>query len=152
MIGAGASIAGAGLGAYGDILKGQGTQAADVFKASMLEQAAERGRVAAVQTGAEYSRKIATDLGNIDAVRAAGHTDPTSPSGMAVRDYHENIGLSQKAIAVDNIMAQAQQQEAEAAYLRKAGAFALTTSYVSAAADIAKGAAQAFSPGSIGAS
>ena len=118
----------------------------------MLEQAAERGRVAAVQTGAEYSRKIAMDLGNIDAVRSAGHTDPTSPSGMAVRDYHENIGLSQKAIAVDNIMVQAQQQEAEAAYLRKAGGFALTTSYVGAAADIAKGAAMAFSPGSIGGS
>jgi hypothetical protein len=148
MIGAGASIAGAGLGAYGDVLKGQGVQAGDVFKASMLEQAAERGRVAAVQTGADYSRKIAMDLSNIDAIRAAGHTDPTSPTGAAVRDFHEEIGLSQKSIAVENILAQSQQQLAEAAYLRQAGKTALLSGYIGAGADIAKGVSMAFSPGS----
>jgi hypothetical protein len=135
----GFSIAGAGLGAYGDILKGQGEQAGDVFKAKMLENAAQRGQVAAVETGADYSRKLASDLSNIDTIRAAAHTDPRSPTGAAVRDYHEQVGLTQKSIAVDNVLAQARQEADEAAYLRQAGKTALLSGYIGAGADILKG-------------
>lgn len=35
-----------------------------------------------------------------------------------MRDYHESIGRSEKAIAVDQITAQVRQEESEAAYLR----------------------------------
>jgi hypothetical protein len=133
------SIAGAGLSAYGDILKGQGEQAGDVFKAKTLENAAQRGQAAAVETGADYSRKLAIDLGNIDTVRAAAHTDPTSPTGAAIRDYHEQVGLTQKSIAVDNILAQSRQEQDEAAYLRQAGKTALLSGYIGAGADLLKG-------------
>jgi hypothetical protein len=71
----------------------------------VLEQNAQRGQVAAVETGADSTRKLSIDLGNIDAMRAASHTDIRSPTGAAIRDTAENIGLTQKSIAVDQIMA-----------------------------------------------
>lgn len=132
----GASIAGAGLQAYGDILKGQGLAAGDIFKAENLEQNAERGKVHAVEAGADFSRKLSTDLGNIDAIRAASHTSPTSPTGAAIRDTAENIGLTQKSIAVDQIMAQSRKDQDEAAYLRSASKYALFGGELSAGADI----------------
>ena len=55
------------------------------------------------------TRNLNITLGNIDAVRAAAHTDPTSPTGAAVRDYAETTGTEQKNIAVDSITAQAQE-------------------------------------------
>jgi hypothetical protein len=88
---AGSSIAGAGLQAYGEILKSQGVAAGDTFKADVLEQNGARGDVAAVQTGGDFTRKLNIDLGNIDAMRAAVHTDPTSPTGAAIRDSEGGI-------------------------------------------------------------
>jgi hypothetical protein len=38
-----------------------------------------------------------------------------------VRDWHEQLGLTKKAIDVDNIMAQTEQEASDAAYLRSAG-------------------------------
>jgi hypothetical protein len=142
-----ASVGGAGLKAYGDITSAQGVAAGDTFKAQMLEQNAQRGQVAAVQTGAAMSAKLAQTLGNIDAVRAASHSDITSPTAAAYRNQQEQLGLSQKAIAVDQILAQSRQEEDEAAYLRRAGKFALTQGYISAGADVLSGAAKAFTPG-----
>lgn len=132
----GDSIAGAGLQAYGEILKSEGVAAGDTFKAEVLEQNAQRGEVQAVQVGADATRKLANDLGNIDAIRAAVHTDPTSPTGAAIRDTAENIGLTQKTIAVDQIMAQSRQEQDEAAYLRSASKQALLAGDISAGADI----------------
>jgi hypothetical protein len=132
----GLSIAGAGLGAYGDILKGQGTAAGDTFKANMLEVNAQRGQVAAVETGADLSTRLTQTIGNIDAMQSAAHTDITSPTAAAVRDTQEQRGLTQKSIAVDQIMAQSQQEEAEAAYLRSAGKTALLSGEIGAGADI----------------
>jgi hypothetical protein len=140
--GAGLSIAGAGLQSYGDIVQSRGVATGDTFKAATLENAAQRGRVAAVETGGDYSRKLASDLSNIDAIRAAANTDPRSPTGAAIRDYHESIGLSQKAIAVDQITAQARQEESEAAYLRGAAKTALFAGDLSAGAGLLKAVGQ----------
>jgi hypothetical protein len=139
-----ASIGGAGLKAYGDILSSQGVAAGDTFKAQMLEMNAKRGQVAAVQTGAALSARLSQTLGNIDTMRAASHSDPTSPTAAAYRDQQEQLGLSQKAIAVDQILAQSRQEQDEAAYLRRAGKYALTQGYISAGADVLGGAAKAF--------
>jgi hypothetical protein len=132
----GLSIAGAGLSAYSSILQGQGVAAGDTYKAASLENAAARGRVAAVQTGASASEKLAADLGNIDAVRAAAHDDPTSPTGAAIRDWSEALGTTNKSIAIDNIMAQSQQEASDAAYLRSASKYALLGGELGAGADL----------------
>jgi hypothetical protein len=132
----GLSIGGAGLSAYSAILSSQGTAAGENYKANMLERSAQRGQVAATEKGASDTEQLVNTLGNIDAVRAAAHTDITSPTAAAVRDTQEQRGLTQKSIAVDQIMAQSQQEEAEATYLRSAGKAALLSGEIGAGADI----------------
>src|ERR1700693_2106610 len=80
----------------GDVLKAQGTKAADSYKAEQLDRAAQYGELKATQTNAGMTRNLNITLGNIDAVRAAARTDPTSPTGNAVRNYTEQVGTEEK--------------------------------------------------------
>lgn len=130
----GLSIASAGLSAYSTVLKGEGTQAADEYQAASLERAANVGKVKAEQTAGQMTEQLNNTLGRIDAVRAAAHADPTSPTGAAIRDTAEYQGGRQETITVDNILEQSNRDTADAAYLRAAGKYALQTSYVGAAA------------------
>lgn len=142
----GMSIAAAGLQAYGSYESGAATKAGDVYKAEELQQAADYGELKAVQTNAQLTRNINLTLGNIDAVRAAAHTDPTSPTGAAVRDYTEEVGTEQKGIQVGNILEQARMDEAGAAYERFAGSQALLAGDIGAAASLLGGTAGAIKP------
>ena len=126
------SIAGAGLSAFSSIEKAMGTKQADEFQAAELDRAAEYGRLKADQTSGQMTQKLNQTLGNIDVIRAAAHDDPTSPTGVAYRDYQEMIGATQKTITVQNILAQSQQQESDAAYLRSAGNSALLAGVIGA--------------------
>lgn len=133
-----ASLVSAGLSAYSSISSAKGTQAADDAQADRLERAAAYGKTAAVQTGAQYTEELNTILGNIDTIRTAGNVDPSSPTSVAIRDRQTYLGERQKNIAVENILAQAEQNESDAAYMRKAGTFALKMGYVGAAAGALK--------------
>lgn len=140
-LGSSFSIAAAGLKAGGDVLSGIGTSNADKFKADTLDQAAQYGELKASQTNAQMTRNLSITLGNIDAVRAAARNDPTSPTGAAVRDYAEDFGTNQKNIKVDSIMAQAQQDEAQAAYMRSASSTALLGGAIKGGGDLLTAAA-----------
>lgn len=133
------SIASVGLSAMSTLDKAEGQKAANDFQAAELDRAAEYGDLKAVQTGASMTQKLNMTLGNIDVIRAAAHTDPTSPTGAAVRDYSEDLGTNQKNIAVDNILAQSQKQRADAAYLRVAGQNALLAGQIGAGGQILGG-------------
>jgi hypothetical protein len=137
------SAASSGLDAYSSWLKGAGEQASDDYRAERAETAAGYARLDAVQTGAALSTKLSNALGTIDAMRAAAHTDPTSPTGAAVRDTVEQTGLTQKSIAVDNKLAQARQDDSDAAYLHQAGKYALLGGELGAASGLLKSAGQA---------
>jgi hypothetical protein len=143
----GNSLASIGLSAYSTILQSQGVAAGDEFQASKLESAATYGELKAVQTGGQITRSLNNTLGNIDAVRAANNTDPTSPTGIAVRDQQEAIGEEQKSITVNSILQQSRQQRADAAYYKSAASDALFAGGISAAAGIAKGIAGLGMPG-----
>lgn len=123
------SAAGSGMSAFG-------TSSADNYQAGELSLEAQQGEVKATQTNASLTSKLNQTLGNIDAVRAAARTDPASPTGAAVRNQTEAVGTSNKNIQVDSIMAQAEQDEAGAAYLRQASSDALLTGGLSAGAGI----------------
>jgi hypothetical protein len=138
------SIAGIGLSAFGALEKGAATQAADQYQAEKLERAAAIGRVQAAQTSAQMTEKLNNTLGNIDAVRAAAHDDPTSPTGAAIRDLTEDRGNRAKSITVDNILEQVDQDTADAAYERSAGQYALLGGGLGAGADIFKGLGSVF--------
>lgn len=136
-----AAIASVGMTAYGDVTKAQGTSSGDQFKAAELDQAAQYGELKAKQTSGQLTQNLNMTLGNIDAIRAAAHDDPTSPTGAAVRDYAERVGTNQKDIQVDSILQQSQQNEADAAYLRKASSDALLSGDIAAGGDVLKGLA-----------
>jgi hypothetical protein len=137
------SLAATGFKMYGDYLSSRGTAAGDVFKAQELEQQAQYGELKATQTNAQLTRNLAITLGHVDAVRAAAHTDPTSPTGAAVRGEMEEVGTEKKGIAVENIMNQVRMDEANAAYLRSAASNALLAGDISMAGDLFGGAAGA---------
>ena len=141
-----ASLASVGFGAAGSVVSGAGTAACDTYKAETLDRAAQYGDLKATQTGAQLTRNLSVSLGNIAAIRAAARTDPTSPTGAAVRGYTEQIGTEQKNIQDDSITAQAQEDEANAAYLRSASSTALLSGDIGAFA----GGLKALSGGSGG--
>jgi hypothetical protein len=112
-----------------------------------LENAAKYGDLKAVQTGGQMSRSLNTTLGNIEAVRAAAHANPNSPTGAAVLDQQEELGTEQRLTTVNSILAQANQDRSDAAYYKSAADHALLAGEISTAAGIAKGLAGLGRPG-----
>jgi hypothetical protein len=138
----GLSIASLGFGAASSIAKGYGTQAADEFQADRATRAAELGRTQAALTDVTYRENLNTTLGNIEAIRAAAHIDPSSPTSAALRDYNTMISDRQRMAAVGSIRQQASEDEAGAEYLRKAGDYAVKMGYLDAGVKIAGGIAK----------
>jgi hypothetical protein len=136
------SIASLGFAAASAVAKGYGTQAADEFQADRAQRAAELGRTQAGLTDVTYRENLNTTLGNIDAIRAAAHIDPSSPTSAALRDYNTMISDRQRMAAVGSIRQQASENEAGAAYLRKAGDYAVKMGYLDAGVKIAEGVAK----------
>jgi hypothetical protein len=133
--GGGMSLAATGFKLYGDYLSSRGEAQGDIYKAEVLEQQAQYGELKATQTNAQMTRNLAITLGHIDAVRAAAHTDPSSPTGAAIRGETEMIGTERKGIAVENILQQVRSDEAGAAYARNQAHNALLTGNVAMLAD-----------------
>ena len=123
----------------GDMVSAFGTFSADKYQAAEQEQAAQYGELKATQTNAALTRNLNQTLGNIDAVRAAARTDPTSPTGAAVRNTVESADVANKNIQVDSIMEQARMDEANASYLRQASSMALLSGSIGAFGDLLKG-------------
>lgn len=132
------SVASAGLQAGSQYEAAQGQAAADQFKAQQLEEAAKYGELKAKQTGAAMTRNLVTTLGNIDAVRAAAHTDPTSPTGAAVRQNVEDRLTNEKQIKVASIEQQARMDESNAQFMREASDKALLGGDLSIAGTLLK--------------
>jgi hypothetical protein len=124
------------LGATSSILGGEGKASADTYQAEQLDRAAQYGDLKATQTNAQLTRNLSISLGNLDAVRAAAKTDPTSPTGAAVRNQIETTDTEKKNIQVDSIMAQSQEDEANAAYMRNSASNALLAGDIGAGAGI----------------
>jgi hypothetical protein len=139
----GLSLAATGTKVAGEYYSSRGASQADVYKAELLEQQAQYGELKAQQTNAQMTRNLAITLGHIDAVRAAAHTDATSPTGAAVRGMTEEIGTERKGIAVENILQQVRMDEANAAYMRKQAGDALMAGNISMLATAFSGAAGA---------
>ena len=135
----GASLAAAGFKMYGDYLSSRGEAQGKEFEAELEEQKAEYGRLKANQTNAQMSRNLAISLGHLDSIRAAQHTDQSSPTGAAVRGFTEERGTEAKGITVENILQQSRMDEANAAYLRTEGANILLAGDVAMAGDFAGG-------------
>jgi len=139
----GLSLASIGFQALGDVTSAEGTAAGDKYKAAELDRAAQYGELKAVQTSGQLTSSLNQTLGNIDAVRAASHSDPSSPSDAAVRNQIENVSNEKRLIQVDSINAQAQEDEANAAYLRTSASNALLAGKIGAVGDVFGGLSKA---------
>src|SRR5215472_13445471 len=135
----GMSLAATGFKMLGDYVGSRAEAGADVYKAEVLEQQAQYGELKATQTNAQMTKNLAITLGHVDAVRAAAHTDPSSPTGAAVRGEIEATGQMKKEITVENIMQQVRMDEANAAYLRTSASNALLAGDVAMAGDLFSG-------------
>lgn len=142
-----ASLASIGLSAMGTISKGEGEKSADDFKASRAEEAARFGKMQADLTDTTMRQQLNITLSNIDAIRATGNIDPRSPTGAAIEDQSVQRSTMQRMAATGTLRAQAASDEAGAAYLRQAGDFALSQSYIAAAAGVAGGLSKGFGSG-----
>jgi hypothetical protein len=140
------SLASTGFKMAGAYESSRGTAAADIYTAQELEQQAQYGELKATQTNAQMTQRLAITLGHIDAVRAAAHTDPTSPTGVAVRGEREMLGTEAKGITVENILQQSRMDEAQAAYMRSAASNALLSGDINMAATAFGGASSALAP------
>lgn len=140
------SMASAGFSAASQGMAAQGQSTADQYKAQQLDQAAQYGELKATQTNAQMTRNLVTTLGNIDAVRAASHGDPSDPTNAAVRADIEDRGVQAKDITVANITQQSRMDESNAAYMRKASSDALLGGDLSIAGTLLKGGAGAIGP------
>lgn len=134
-----ASIASLALTAASDVTKGSATQASDDFQADRATRAAAFGEVQANLTDTTMRQNLNTTLGNIESIRAASNIDPSSPTTAALMDQSTSRSDSQRMAAVGSIRSQDEEDLASADYLRKAGDFAVTQSYLSAATDVAGG-------------
>jgi len=131
----GLSLAGTGVKMFGDYESAQATSVGDKFRAEELQRSAEYGELKATQVNAQMTRNLAITLGKLDATRAAGHVDPFSPTGEAVRQATSDIATEDKTMKVASIKEQALQDEADAAYMRYAGNQALLSGKVSMLGD-----------------
>lgn len=129
------------------VQKGEGEKAAADYKASRAEEAAKFGRLQAELTDTTLTEQLNTTLSNIDAIRAGGNLGPGSPTGTALTEMNEKRSDRQRIAALVTARSQAASDEAGAAYLRKAGDFALSQSYLQAGAGVAGGLAKGLGPG-----
>src|ERR1700716_1286946 len=92
----GTSLLALGLSAYSDVEKGAATQASDEFQADQAREHAKFGRLQADLADTTARERLNTSLGNIDAIRAAAHIDPTSPTTQAVEQWQTQISERQR--------------------------------------------------------
>ena len=135
----GMSLAATGFKMLGDYVSSRGEVAGKTFEAELEEQKAQYGRLKADQTNAQMTRNLAISLGHLDAIRAAGHGDPASPTNVAVRGFKEEVGTEAKGITVENILQQSRMDEAQAAYLRTQGSNILLAGDIGMAGDFFAG-------------
>lgn len=131
-----ASVASLGMTVAGDIMGGSAKQAANDYQAARLEQAAQFGKTQAALTDATMRENLNNTIGTINAVRAAAGVDPSSPTTSAMVEMNSERSNRQRLAAVGSINSQVAEQEASAKYLREAGDFAVTQSYVKAGTDV----------------
>ena len=133
------SVAATGLSAGGSIMQGmRGSQGAQM-EAKNAANAAEIGKIKAEQTTGDMTRRLTSQLANIEAVRAGAGLDPNSPTGRAISAQVGGVGDLNRTAAMTTISAQiSADQNAEKFYTQSASD-ALLGGFMGAAGSVLKG-------------
>lgn len=132
MAGGVASLAGAGFSAMGQEEQAKGQKAAYDYQSQVEAREANVSKVQGEQTIAQMTGKLNQALGNIDTVRAAGHDDPTSPTGASIRDTTEYLGDMDKTTASDYYFNEQQIHEDNSKFDLAAGQYAMKAGQMAA--------------------
>ncbi len=119
------SLASAGLSVASGIEQGQATSAAYKQKEADAQRVAFAAKTAADQTDSELRDELHVTLGNIDAIRAAAGVGADSPTGQAIRERETEVSDRQRRIRVGNLLSQADQSTADAAFYNSSASSAL---------------------------
>lgn len=138
-----ASVAGAGSSIAGTIMSAKGQKAADNFQSAELSERAQIGQAKAAEVSNNIEQRLNLSLGQLDAVRAAAHDDPTSPTAAALRGTLEERSNLEKSIQVGNILSQSEMDSASADFLTQAGSFAMNMGFLKAGGQAAGALASA---------
>lgn len=141
------SLASIGLSAAGAMSSAAGTNAADQMKADQADEAAKFAKLQATLTDTTMRQRLNTTLANIDAIRATGNVDPSSPTTAAIEQWNTQLSDTQRLAADVTQRSQAATDTASANYLRQAGSYALGQGNLSAATGIFGGLSRGFSSG-----
>lgn len=134
-----ASIGGLALDSLSSVVKGHGEYETQQYLAARDKRNAELGRIKADQTDVVRREELNTTLANIDAIRSAASADPLSPTALAVKGEETRVADRQRMIEVTNIRNQALEDEATAAYRKRASMYALAGGYVGGGAKLGRG-------------
>lgn len=102
------------------------TSSQDLMQASEADTAAKFGDLRAAMTDAGAREGLASTLGNIATIRAAGGVDLSSPDTQALMGHATKVAELNRTASEASINAQTAAERAGADYLRQASAFALT--------------------------
>lgn len=95
------------------------------MNADRADRAAEFGKVQASLTGASFTDDLNRTLGQIEVMRAAANTDPSSATGAAVMGAQRDKSDLARRAAMMSQYGQIAEDEAGAKYLRDAAKFSL---------------------------
>lgn len=112
--------------------QGDAVAAGDNYQANLADEAAKFGKLQATLTDTTMRENLTRTLASIDAIRAGGNADPTSPTTTAIEKFNTMISNRQRMAAVGSQREQADYDTATADYLRKAGSYAQVAANVSA--------------------
>jgi hypothetical protein len=132
-------LASAGFTAAGDLKQAEGQKAAYDYQSQVEARAANVSKVQGIQTLGQMTNQLNQVLGNIDTVRAAGHDDPTSPTGSSIRDTAEYLGNMNKTTAFDYYYNEEDIHKQNSQFLLAAGQYAMQAGQLGAAGAIAGG-------------
>ncbi|MGO4668767.1 hypothetical protein [Bosea sp. 2RAB26] len=142
------ALAGAGLSIAGGVSEGIAKKTGSQIQAAKLKQAADAGRVRAVQTDAAFREELADVQSTMSAIRSSQGVQFDSPTSFALFDAAEEKSRRARMIAVSNERMKALGLEGDAAATLLAARNARATAMLKSAPDILSGLGKASSIGS----
>jgi len=114
--------------------QGAGVNAADQYQAALADESAQFATLQAGLTDVTMRQQLTRTLANIDAIRAGGNVDPTSPTTTAIENFNRKVSDRSRMASVGTSLTQASYDTASADYLRQAGSYAQAVSNMGAQA------------------
>ena len=120
------------MAAGGAALNAVGEYSAGTYKAHQAEENAKIGRIKATQIDTSYREELSSTIANIRSIRASTGAGAYSPTTIAIEQSQRKISDRNRTRDVANQRIQANQDSADAKFLKKSSLFGLGSGLVGA--------------------